>query len=219
MKQYTADFRQFANIDPTKLKWTSVPVRPPTRVLSADERKALKSALAVGGATSQTLANCEEIIDVGFHPPTVRLFSPLTCPPGFAVSKSLDLTISAGLNLSGYIGLLGTGTAGLYGSTTREIGVFATVGTGIATNAGVSAGVEYTFIFGTPNDFRGVYIGAGIGVSGSTGVGVSGMLLFSPGPPLTLMGYSLTVGVSSPSPIPVTVTLDVTNTWAYGLKV
>jgi len=103
-------------------------------------------------------------------------------------------------------------SAGLYASTTREIGTYFTLGIGLfIPGVGASIGGEFTVIVGTPSDLSGPYLSAGVSVAPAV-FGVGASLLFSPGPPLTLMGLTISLSANTPSEIPLVIALEATDT-------
>lgn len=212
MDRYTADLRQFNNLNFNLLTGRPVTAAP-QRPLGSFERTSLTAAVALGKSLDSRLAIMQETMKVGEKPPSVSLLRPSKPPSGFAVSKSSQLTIAVGVGGAGFALFGSLASAGLYGSTTREIGAYFTLGFGFFLPAvGLSGGLEMTYIFGTPADFAGPYLSAGVGVSAGPVAGIGGALLFAPGPPVTLMGYSLTFSANTPSVLPVTIVLEVTDT-------
>jgi hypothetical protein len=85
---------------------------------------------------------------------------------------------------------------------------------------GLSAGIEVTLVFGGPSDLAGPYFGISVGVTLVAGIGggVTGTVLFSPTfagttiTSFTLMGVALNFSASTGFKLPVTVSLEMTNT-------
>jgi hypothetical protein len=212
MDRFTADLRQVDNLNISLLNLRPVRAAPP-KPLGSFEKASLNAALGLGKNLDPRLALMAETVGVGEKPPAVTILRPTKPPSGLAVSKSSDLTIALGVGGAGFALFGSLASAGVYGSTTREIGVFLTIGIGLFLPAvGVSGGAELTFIFGTPADFKGPYLSAGVGISVGPVAGIGGSLLFAPGPPVTLMGYSLTFTANTPSVLPVTIVLEATDT-------
>lgn len=196
--------------------------------MSPNERTALFSALNFGKSFAPALTLPAEVLGIAIAPPPKSIRAPVKMPVGFAFSKSGEITMAGGLTGTAFaaIGIIVSG--GVWASTTRDAGTFVTTGSGFFTNVGASFGPEVTVILGTSADLSGPYFSVGVGVSGPSFIGVGGALLFSPssvprfigGPgsavtlplTLTLMGYSFTVTANTPSPIPTTVVLEVTDT-------
>jgi len=70
---------------------------------------------------------------------------------------------------------------------------------------------EFTVIVGTPLDLSGPYLSAGVSVAPAV-FGIGAALLFSPGPPLTFMGVTVSITANTPSEIPITLVLEATDT-------
>ena len=68
------------------------------------------------------------------------------------------LTVAIGL--SGFAAFVGgvSLAGGIYGSSTGEFGLFLTGGFMIGIVSGAGGGPELVFVFGTPSDFRGVFV-------------------------------------------------------------
>lgn len=227
MDSFTLDCSQLANVDITTL--TPKPLTlPPQKALSRNEQSVLAAALKAGKRVNSALGLVEEIVDLARNPIRGTLVAPATMPtlPKFPVLKfstSIQLTGAVGLGVSAAAGLGIMGSAGVYASTTREIGVYTTYGVALVINSpGASAGYEWTFVLGTPSDFKGPYFGIAVGAG--TGTAITGTLLFSPTLPLTnpleltLMGISFNIMATTPTKLPVTVTLEVTDTKIAGFK-
>jgi hypothetical protein len=212
MDRFTADLRQVSNLNMSLLALrpvTAAPVKP----LGSFEKASLSAALAMGKGLDPRLSLMADTVAVGEKPPAVSILPPTKPPTGLTVSKSTDLTVALGVGGAAFALFGSVASAGVYGSTTREIGVYLTFGIGLFLPAvGVSGGAEMTFIFGTPADFKGPYLSAGISVSAGPVAAIGGALLFSPGPPPVLMGYSITFTANTPSVLPVTIALEVTDT-------
>jgi hypothetical protein len=226
MQSFKADFRQLEQLDGASLP-RPVPIKPapPRRILSSRERDALASTLDFGKAFSPSLGSLKEVLDIAVSPPAVSVLAPRRMPIGFAFSKSGEVTVAAGITGSAFAAIGISISGGVYASTTREKGTFVTSAGGIMFNVGLSLGPELTFILGTPADLAGPYFAAGVAVSGPSFIGVGGNLLFAPSVPptipltLTLMGFSFSITANTPSPIPTTVVLEVSDTKIWpGLK-
>ena len=201
------------------------------RRLPPNEAAALKAALRFGKklGISPLLGVAEEIVNI--DSPTRVVTSLLRPSTGTLVSSPLIIHFSSSSELTGALAVAASlgavvgvlGSFGVYASTIREVGVFATVGAGIFFNTpGAAAGGEVTLILGTPIDFAGPYFGISLGAG--TGVGVAVTLLFAPTLPvgfpivLTLMGLAFNVSAVTPTKLPLTVTIEVTNTRISGVR-
>jgi hypothetical protein len=212
MDRFTADFRQLSQLDVGILRLRPVAAGP-RRTFPPVERSAVKASLGLGKSIDKKLALLAETVGIGDRPPTVTVLRPSTTMASLALSKSSALTVALGFGGSAFVFFGALGSVGVYGSTTREIGTYETIGMGLFFPAvGASVGGELTFVLGTPADLAGPYYSAGVTVAPAV-LGVGGQLLFSPGPPLTFMGISISLSANTPSELPVTVTLEVTNTW------
>ena len=230
MNQFTVDARQLDNWDFMSQLPAKIPSGRGRKSLGATETSALKAALRVGSAlgVSPAFSTTSEIVDLASPPkPTPSILEPakslISSTVGIKFSKSADIT--GAFAAAGSLSAIATaiGSFGVYASTTREIGFFSTIGAGITFNTpGAAAGGEVTVIRGTPGDFSGAYYGLTFGA----GVGVGGAvtLLFSPtlgGTPallLTFMGVAFNVSAVTPTKLPVSVTISVTNTRISGVK-
>jgi len=199
--------------------------------LSPTEASALKASLRLGNTfgLSPLLKTAEEIVAlasppkvaVALRPPSVGTLISKALVIKFSSSSELTGALAVAASLSAVVGVLGS--FGVYASTIREVGFFSTVGAGIFFNTpGAGVGGEATIILGTPTDFAGPYFGITVGVG--TGVGVAITLLFSPTLPLslpvvlTLMGFAFNVSAVTPTRLPVTVSIEVTNTVISGVR-
>jgi hypothetical protein len=145
-------------------------------------------------------------------------------------SHSSERTYAIGETVSAAAVIGVSGGFGIYGSvTSREVGLYAIGGAGVFINSPfASGGIEFTFVAGTPVDFSGPYVAAGLSAGGITRpfgvIGAGFSLLFSPTLPLrvpielTLMGFSVNVSISTPTVWPVTVQVEVTDTVITGIK-
>lgn len=212
MDRFTADFRQVANVNLNLLTLKPANISPP-RPFNAFEKGSLEAALGLGKNLDSRLSLMADVVGVGQNPPNLSVLRPAAKPTGFALSKSSHLTVAVGIGGAGFALFGSLASAGVYGSTTREVGAYLTLGFGLfLPGVGLSGGLELAFVFGTPTDFSGPYLSAGIGVAAGPIAGIGGNLLFSPGPPLTLMGYSLNFTANTPSEIPVMIILEATDT-------
>ena len=196
---------------------------------SSLEVAALKAAIRLAKPVNPMLATLEEMIDIGSKPTRATLLAPAKMPiiggaPIIKFSGSSQLTGAFGAAGSAAWGIGFLVSVGLYASNTPEVGVFSTLGGGIFVNTpGASIGGELTLILGTPLDFSGPYLG--VSVSAGTGLGVTGTLLFSPTLPLTfppiltLMGCSINFSAVTPTKLPLTVAITVTNTKISKFKI
>jgi hypothetical protein len=230
MNQFILDARQLDNWD----FMSQLPVRIPggrnKNPLGSMQASALKSALNLGSAlgVSPLLATAGELVGLAEPPkPSASILKPIKS----LISSTVAINMSSRADLTGALAValslaaVGTviGSLGVYASTIREVGFFATVGGGITINTpGAAVGGEVTLILGTPSDFAGPYFGISFGAG--TGVGVAVTLLFSPAfggtPPLilTLMGLAFNVSAVTPTKLPLSVTIEVTNTRIRGVR-
>lgn len=213
---------------------SQLPVKIPSgrgrNALGATETSALKAACSLGSTlgVSPLFSTASEILDLASPPkPTPSILKPTKSLVSSSVainfSKSVDIT--GALAVAGSLGAVATaiGSFGVYGSTTREVGFFSTIGAGITFNTpSASAGGEVTVIMGTPADFSGAYfgitLGAGTGVSGAVTLLFSPVLGGTPALVLTFMGLAFNISATTPTKLPVSVTISVTNTRISGVK-
>ncbi|HKP63658.1 MAG TPA: hypothetical protein VJV78_43285 [Polyangiales bacterium] len=210
MKQFTLDLRQANRVDPNILSFKTV-VGAPRQRLAPEVKPALKAALELGRHFDSKIALMDDVASLSFGA-SATVLRPATAPAAFALSSSAQLTMAVGVTGWGFA-IYGAGaSAGVYGSTTREIGGYLTLGAGIfIPGLGLSGGGEFTVILGTPLDLSGPYLSAGVSVAPNV-FGIGAALLFSPGPPLTLMGICVSLTANTPSAVPLTISLEVTNT-------
>ena len=228
MDTFTFDCRQLADL-PSLPMPVPLAAKPPRKPLSTEEQSAVRTAIRAGKAVGPGLAVVEEVIDVGSRPVKAAFLTPASMrtvsrETVIKFSTATDLTVALGTAASG--AFLGTiiGSVGVDASTTREVGIFSTVGVGVTSNSpSASVGGELALVFGTPADLAGPYFGIAVGAG--SGMAVTGTLLFSPTLPLifplefTLMGVSLNLSATLPTKLPVSVTLEVTETKAMTLAV
>lgn len=208
--QFTLDLRQANRMDASLLQMTPVTAAP-RRPLPPEGKPVLKAALELGKSFDPKLALLNDVTSVAFGGAT-NVLRPATAPPAFAISRSAQMTMALGLTGSGFVIYGAVGSIGLYASTTREIGGYFSSGVGLfLPSVGASGGGEFTVILGTPTDLSGAYFSAGVSVAPNI-FGVGAALLFSPGPPLTLMGLTVSLTANTPSFFPVSITLEVTDT-------
>jgi hypothetical protein len=226
MDQFTFDCRQLDQWD--SVSQPPVPVRDGSRMRpgSPKELAALKSAARFGKLFNPLMGNLEEVVGIASKPPKVTLVAPTKMAVGggrprilFKSSPSMDMTASLAIagSIASGIGPGGLVSMGVFASTTREWGTFVTLGGGLFFNTPTaSIGGEFTSIAGTPSDFSGPYLG----VSGGFGtvVGATFTVLFSPTLPLTVpltltfMGVAISLSAVTPADLPVTISIEVTNT-------
>ncbi|HPE73189.1 MAG TPA: hypothetical protein PK018_13655 [Candidatus Competibacter sp.] len=233
MQQLTLDCRQldqwdFVNQPPVRLPGTRS-----KKSLSTTEATALKSAIGLGSTLGlgNIFKTAEEVVNIASSPsvatsvlkPSKGILTSPSLAIKFTSSSEVTGSIAAAGSLSAVIGV--TGSFGIYASTTREIGIFSTIGGSLTLNSpGAAAGGEVTLIIGTPSDFAGPYFGVSVGVG--TGVAAAVTLLFSPtfpstpGAPLVLtyMGAAFNVSAVTPTKFPVNISIQVTNTRISGVK-
>jgi len=231
MDQFTLDCRQLDRWDFVNQQPVPIPSGRGRRRLPPNEAAALKAALRFGNTfgLSPLLGTAEQIVNMASPPPVATsLLRPsagtlVSTPLIVKFSSSHELTgaLAVAASLGAVVGVLGS--FGVYASTVREVGVFSTIGAGIFFNTpGAAVGGEVTLILGTPTDFSGPYFGISVGAG--TGVGVAVTLLFSPTLPigfpivLTLMGLAFNVSAVTPTRLPVTVAIEVTNTRISGVR-
>jgi hypothetical protein len=211
MDRFTADLRQLDKLNPDLLDFRPVTAAP-RQQLGPFERASLKSALSLGKGIDSKLGLMADVLNIGDSPPVVSVLRPASTPVGVTISKSTHLTVAFGIAASAFAFWGGLASAGFYGSTTREVGAFFTHGIGIFfPSIGASAGGELTFILGTPSDFKGPYWSAGVSVAPAI-LGVGAQLLFLPGFPLVFMGVSVSLSANTPSELPVTFVMEITDT-------
>jgi hypothetical protein len=207
---FTADLRQADKVNLDLLTFRPVTAAP-RRPLSPIERTGLKSALSLGKSFDSRLALMSDVMKIGDSPPSLSVLLPAK-PAMFAISKSKFVTVALGVAGAGFAIWGSLASGGVYGSSTREVGAFFTIGVGLFLPAvGASIGGELTFVLGTPADFSGPYVSAGLSVAPAV-LGVGGQLLFSPGRPLVFMGISVSLSANTPSECPVTFVLEATDT-------
>lgn len=211
MRQFTLDFSKAGNVNINLLTFrpvTAVPRLP----ASPTAKTALKAGLDLGKILDPKLALMADVVSLGTGSPSVSTLRPATPPPSFAISSSRNQTMAVGFAGAGFALFGSVASAGVYASTTREIGGYLTFGIGLfLPGVGASIGGEFTVIAGTPGDLSGPYLSAGVSVAPAV-LGVGAALLFSPGPPLTLMGLTISLSANTPSEVPLTIVLEATNT-------
>jgi hypothetical protein len=228
MDGFTLDCRELENWDFEAQPPIPLPNGRTPKRLQPREVTGLKSALGLGKSFSPPLATAEELLGIagGGVPATILV------PPGMRLSSKYRVTFSKSPFFTGSGAIAGSANAiaggvlagGIYASTTREVGVFVTYGAGLFINTpAASIGQEWTFIKGTPVDFSGIYFGVGLSLTAIPPffcIGVT--VLFSPtfGTPLilTLMGLALDFQASTPTRLPATLAITVTNTKISGIK-
>lgn len=210
MSQFTLDLRQANRLDPNSLRFRPVSVAP-RQQLPPEAKPALKAGLELGAGFDSRLALLNDVASLSYGTKSARVLRPAS-QPKFALSASAELTMTLGFTAWGFAFYGAGGTVAAYASTTREIGWITSTGVGVFLGSpGISGGVELGFVLGRPADLSGPFLAAGVSVAPGV-LGVGAALLFSPGPPLTLMGVSVSVTANTPSVVPVTVTLEFTNT-------
>jgi len=231
MNQFTFDCTQLDRWDFVKQPPVPIPSGRSRKPLSESEVSDLDAALRLGEIfhVSPLIKTAKELIGIARPPKpavTVRppskgtlVSSPLVIK--FSTSSELTAALAVAASAGAVIGVLGS--AGIYASTVREVGVFFTAGAGIFFNSpGAGIGGELTFIAGTPIDFSGPYFG--ISISAGSGVAGGVTFLFSPTLPLgmplvlTFMGVAFNVSAVTPTRFPVTVAVEVTDTFIKGVR-
>jgi hypothetical protein len=230
MNQFTVDARQLDNWDFMSQLPVKIPSGRGKKALGSTETSALKAALSVGSTfgLSPLFSTAEEVVNLASPPkPATSILKPLknlvssTVAIKFSSSPELTGALAVASSLSAVATALGS--FGVYASTIREVGFFSSIGAGITFNTpGAAVGGEVTMILGTPSDFAGPYFGLAVGA----GTGVSGAVtfLFSPvlgGTPLlilTFMGLAFNISATTPTKLPVSVTIEVTNTRIKGVR-
>jgi hypothetical protein len=230
MNQFTIDARQLDNWDFMSQLPVKIPSGRGKKPLGSTEISALKAALRIGSTfgVSPLFSTAEELVTLATPPkPTASILKPSKS----LVSSTVAIKFSSSAELTGALAVASSlsavatalGSFGVYASTIREVGFFSSIGAGITFNTpGAAVGGEVTVILGTPSDFAGPYFG--IAFSAGTGVGVGVTLLFSPTlggtPPLilTLMGLAFNVSAVTPTKLPLSVTIEVTNTRIKGVR-
>lgn len=224
MNQITFDVRQFDNWDFVAQPPVPIPGTRAKKVMTATEQAAFKAAVSLGKTfgLSNLLTPLDEVVKMASPPaPTATILKgskSLTSSSliiNVSTSKETTGSLAVATSLSAVVGFVGS--MGFYASSTNEIGYFSCVGGGIFINShSASLGGECTIIKGTPSDFAGPYFG--LSVSAGTGVSGGATLLFAPtisvGKPivLTFMGCAINVSATTPTKLPVTVGVVVTNT-------
>jgi hypothetical protein len=210
MNYVRADLRQLDLLDIPKQSSPLVGT-PQRRMLTASEKKALKSTLALSKKFNPQLGLLEEPISVAEKPPSLVVIPPAKVPVGMAGSGAKVITLGVGLQVSAMAVVGVSAQGGIYGATTHELGAYFSIGGGWWTNIGANVGPVITFIFGPPSDMAGVAIGIGADVKFMAGA-IGGLLLFSM-PPIRFLGFAISLAVG-PSAIPAfDVTIQVNNTW------
>lgn len=230
MTQFTLDAKQLDTWDFMNQLPVKIPSGRGRRALGSTETSALKAALRVGSAfgISPLISAAEEVVSLASPPkPAASILKPSKS----LISSAVEIKFSSSAELTGALAIasslsaVGTaiGSFGVYASTIREVGFFSSVGAGITFNTpGAAVGGEVTVILGTPSDFSGPYFG--LAFSAGTGVAAGVTLLFAPvigGTPalvLTLMGLAFNVSAVTPTKLPLSVTIEVTNTRIKGVK-
>ncbi|HTO84949.1 MAG TPA: hypothetical protein VMQ73_22190 [Methylomirabilota bacterium] len=134
--------------------------------------------------------------------------------PGFPpVTYAHDVTIGVGFDVTCAAGITISGGGGLYFSTLPEVGVYASIGGGLTTNASVFFGGAVTVVFGPPSTFAGDCLALGVDFSlpPPSVLGGGGALLFELSPPYDCIGFVLQFGLS-PSWVPFDVTVQLQRT-------
>lgn len=229
MKQFTIDARQLDNWDFMSQLPTKVSSGRSRSVLGPSKSSALQAAVRLGSSfgLSPMFQTADEILGIASPPkPTVSILTPVKN----LISSSVAIKFSSSSEFTGSIALASSlaavatvlGSTGIYASTTREIGFFSTLGAGITFNTpSASAGGEVSLIRGTPLDLAGNCFG--LSFSAGTGTSFGFTLLFSPTlggtPPLilTYIGVAINISATTPTKLPLTVTIEVTNTQISGI--
>ena len=187
--------------------------RPPRSPVGSTEASIVRTALsAAPGATARLASDVAQLSDsarrlaIAIRGGSSALVS---APPSLTT-----VTIGLGGSTSAFAAFGVTAGAGLYGSTTPELGWYLSGGAGYWTNAGVSAGLALTYVFGPPSAFSGLSIGVGVDADlPGLGVGISILLLFgASGPPFQFLGYSLGVSAGV-SLLPMDFTIQASDTY------
>jgi hypothetical protein len=214
MRNFTLDLSQLTVV-PTPSMGTRVIPRPRTQKSSL-ERAAIQVALEGLKSTQNKYALALETLEISTKPTSVTIIPSSSVPLAktaryFTAAFGLTGTASwvVGLNLGG----------GIYVSNLPEFGIYGTGGFVIGLVTGAGAGYEYTFIFGTPADFSGIFLAiqCSVGPKIFAGAALGGSLLFSPkiGPGgtsyLAFMGFSVNLSVSVGSVLPASLSVE----WSY----
>jgi hypothetical protein len=228
MDKLTFDCRQLEQWD--FVKQPPVPLRSGAtrQPLAPAEVAALKSAARFGKFLTPILGTMEEVLDIASTPVAVTVLPPakllIAAIPTIKFSTSRDFTGSIAIAGSASFGVGFIADMGFFASTTREVGSFVTLGTGLFFNTfGGSLGGEVTLIAGNPTDFSGPYFGVSIGAGTSVGFTETALFIPTPPPPalptvLTFMGAAFNVSAVTPTKLPVTVALQVTDTKIIAIK-
>jgi len=220
MDQFTLDCRQLDRWDAVKQPPVPLPIGFSRRNLQPLEVAAMRTTLRFGKLVNPALGTGEELLGLASSSVVAKILPPSMMPvgppplPALALSKSTALTEAVAFVVSGNDLLFGGfASAGIFTSTTREVGIFTSGGGGLFFNsAGASIGGELTIILGTPADFAGPFLGVSVGAGEP--LAVTATVLFSPKPPLTLvlMGVAMNISATTPTKLPVTVSIVVSNT-------
>jgi hypothetical protein len=239
MDKFTLDCRQLENWDFVSQLPVPLSNGYNGRRLNSTEAAALNSTVRFGKALDPGLGCLEDLFDIANKPVAATLRAPVSMHgvtartlasgaaaavapyiPVLKFSSAHDLTgafggaVSSTIPVTVFVGA----SAGVYISTTREVGIYYTIGGGLTTSPGSSLGGELTLIVGTPADFMGPYLGISLG-GNAGGASVTGTVLFtldaaSTPAVITLMG--VTINVSGAAKVPVYVSIEVTNTGKLG---
>ncbi len=179
-------------------------LNPNPQPISGIKKSLIKSAV---GANNKLAS---QAFDVADDKTQLTFLAPRKTPVGVSGNANPKFfTLAVGLT-GGHAMVLGPVVgAGVYGSNNGEIGVYGSGGFQIISNVGVSGGIETTFIFGPPSDFKGTSIGIGVDVGPNVGY-ISGMLLFTPSP-MRFLGFTIGFGAGL-SILPANITIQVSNT-------
>jgi hypothetical protein len=231
MDKFTLDCSQMERWDFVRQPPVPIVNVPPKRPLMGNDLAALQSALRWGKALGIPAARLAgEVVDIASKPVAATLISPtkllaaaVSVLPVIKFSTKTQITESIGLTSTVAMAIGIVGSAGVYASSAREVGAFLTGGGGVFVNTTfASTGVEFAHIFGPPSDFAGPYFGISVSVGEVLSAGAT--LLFAPTlplsvpPVLTLMGVAINFSGGTPTLLPVTVSVQVTDTFITGVK-
>jgi hypothetical protein len=213
MDRFRADLRELDKINIAKLAKPLAAASARKR-LTDPEANVVTSVASFASALGLPVGDLvKELARISKSPPAITVLPPKTVKLAFPGSLS-TLTFAIGGNAEAF-GIFGaTFQTGVYASNSPEFGIFTSVGTGVFTNVGVSAGLALTVVVGPPSAFGGIATGIAcdVNIPGFANVvGAGGMMLFSAAPAFNFLGwsFSLSAGVSA---LPVTFSVQVSAT-------
>lgn len=220
-----ADQLDNLDLDLMKRRLTLKPTTLGTPFKAEGLRKiALKGAIEAGAAVNSDLKPFKNLADQSDDPPAVQVVrAPRKVKIGTTGSAHPPATFIFGADLGVMlapigVGVAASGSAGIYVSTVREFGTWTSSGGGLG--IGLTASVSLTGLLGIVfTDPKGM---SGPGGAMSLAVGVTpikpfidlsiGVQMIFSGPPWSLIGIAVPIGVSAGMGLPVTITIEATNT-------